>query len=157
MRTFTYYLTPSHHCRGAREAAKKGCVVETAWDPQRARLVRSVLLCCSAVCGHAFISFIDKADSANVPQHREVERTLSATSSFRVLQKQDKTSSAIQAHDLGNFTMPPTLFYHKQTKKRTFLQRHVQVHRMQISQKECLDTVVKGNLISYSCPRSDFW
>lgn len=33
-----------------------------------------------------------------------------------------------------------------------------EVHRMQISQKECLDTVkVKGNLISYSLPKLRFY
>lgn len=152
--TCTFTLLLSTTAEEPQKQQRKGALSKLPEIPSGPSLV---LLCCSAVCGHAFITFIDKADSANVPQHREVERTLSATSSFSVLQKQDKTSSAIQAHYLG------TLLCHqhcsitnKQKKKKGHFCRGMFKYTACRLQKECLNTIVKGNLISYSCPRSDF-
>lgn len=78
----------------------------------------------------------------------EKRRTLSVTSSFSVLQKQDKTSSAIQAHYLE------TLLCHQHcsmTTKRDIFCRGMLIHRMQTSKRVPRNNC-KGNLISYSCP-----
>lgn len=119
---FYVYIAPSHHCRGCpKKQQRKGAASKLPEIPSGpGSLARS----CSAALLFVvmlFISFIDKADSANVPQHREVERTLSATSSFLVCCRnktrphQGHSKSSLPG---GTFTMPPTLFYHKQIKKK---------------------------------------